>query len=78
VITAAVLLIGDELLSGRTQDLNLNYIAKRLVEHGIVLQECRMIPDVESMIIETVKTLSARNTYVFTTGGIGSTANHAP
>lgn len=73
MITAAVLLIGDELLSGRTQDLNLNYIAKRLVEHGIVLQECRMIPDVESMIIETVKTLSARNTYVFTTGGIGST-----
>ncbi|MBP9828634.1 MAG: competence/damage-inducible protein A [Proteobacteria bacterium] len=73
MITAAVLLIGDELLSGRTQDLNLNYIANRLGEHGIVLQECRVVPDIEAMIIEAVKTLSTRNTYVFTTGGIGST-----
>lgn len=73
MITAAVLLIGDELLSGRTQDLNLNYIAKHLVERGIVLQESRIVPDQEAMIIEAIRALSARNTYVFTTGGIGST-----
>lgn len=73
MITAAVLLIGDELLSGRTQDLNLRYIANRLAEHGIILQECRVVPDTEEMIIEAVKALSNRNTYVFTTGGIGST-----
>jgi molybdenum cofactor synthesis domain-containing protein len=73
MITAAVLLIGDELLSGRTQDTNLNYIATRCQEKGIVLQECRVVPDTEPMIIEAVLTLSARNTYVFTTGGIGST-----
>jgi len=73
VITAAVLLIGDELLSGRTQDLNLNYIANRLGEHGIVLQECRIVPDTETMIVESIKALSTRNTYVFATGGIGST-----
>ena len=73
MITAAVLLIGDELLSGRTQDANLNYIANRCQERGIVLAECRVVPDTEAMIIEAVQALSARNTYVFTTGGIGST-----
>lgn len=73
MITAAVLLIGDELLSGRTQDLNLKHIASKLGERGIVLQECRVVPDVEEMIVEAVRALSAKNTYVFTTGGIGST-----
>ncbi len=73
MITAAVLLIGDELLSGRTQDANLNYIARRCQEQGIVLAECRVAPDTEEMIVEAVQALSARNTYVFTTGGIGST-----
>ena len=73
MITAAVILIGDEILSGRTQDLNLNYIAKALKQHGIVLTECRVVPDNEKMIIEAVQALSASNTYVFTTGGIGST-----
>lgn len=73
MITAAVILIGDEVLSGRTQDVNLNFIAKRCQERGIVLQECRVVPDKEDMIIEAVRNLSARNTYVFTTGGIGST-----
>ena len=73
MITAAVLLIGDELLSGRTQDVNLNYIACKLVERGIVLQECRIVPDIEDMIIEAIRALSARNDYVFTTGGIGVT-----
>lgn len=73
MITAAVLLIGDELLSGRTQDLNLNYIANRLAARGIILQECRIVPDTQAMIVEAIRALSARNTYVFTTGGIGST-----
>ena len=73
MITAAVLLIGDELLSGRTQDVNLNYIACKLVERGIVLQESRIVPDIEDMIIEAVRALSNRYDYVFTTGGIGST-----
>ena len=73
MITAAVILIGDELLSGRTQDANLNYIANALKDRGIILTECRVIPDIEAMIVEAVQALSARNTYVFTTGGIGST-----
>jgi molybdenum cofactor synthesis domain-containing protein len=73
MITAAVLLIGDELLSGRTQDANLNYIANRCQERGIVLAECRVVPDTEDAIVEAIRALSARNTYVFTTGGIGST-----
>lgn len=73
MITAAVLLIGDELLSGRTQDLNLHHIANRLTEHGIVLKECRVVPDIEEMIVEAIQSLSTRYTYVFTTGGIGST-----
>lgn len=73
MITAAVLLIGDELLSGRTQDANLNYIANRCQERGIILTECRVVPDVEDAIVEAIWALRARNTYVFTTGGIGST-----
>ncbi len=73
MITAAVVLIGDEVLSGRTKDANLNYIANKCQEKGIVVQECRVVPDKEEMIIEAVLALSAKNTYVFTTGGIGST-----
>ena len=73
MITAAIILIGDELLSGRTQDANLHYMASSLREHGIVLTECRVVPDQETMIIEAAQTLAKRNTYVFTTGGIGST-----
>jgi len=71
--TAAVLLIGNELLSGRTQDINLAYIAKRMVAKGIRLQEARMIQDVPEVIINSVNELRARHTYVFTTGGIGPT-----
>ncbi len=73
MITAAVIVIGDEILSGRTQDANLNYIALGLRSSGIDLQECRVVPDKEDAIIEAVQDLSKRNTYVFTTGGIGST-----
>lgn len=71
--TAAVILIGNELLSGRTQDTNLNYIAKGLTEIGVRLAEARVIPDIEDTIINVVNELRARHTYVFTTGGIGPT-----
>ncbi len=71
--TAAVLIIGNEILSGRTQDSNLNYIAARLTEKGIRLAEARVVPDVEDEIVAAVRVLSARYSYVFTTGGIGPT-----
>jgi len=71
--TAAVLLIGNELLSGRTQDTNLAYIAKRMVEKGIRVQEARVIPDIPEVIIQSINELRRRYTYVFTTGGIGPT-----
>ncbi|MFT5893578.1 MAG: molybdenum cofactor synthesis domain-containing protein [bacterium] len=71
--TAAVLLIGNELLSGRTQDTNLAYIAKRLVEKGIRVKEARVISDTPEVIISNVNELRQRYTYVFTTGGIGPT-----
>jgi len=72
-ITAAMLVIGDEILSGRTQDTNLNYIAKFLGTLGIDMREARIVPDVEEEIVNAVNTLRARYTYVFTTGGIGPT-----
>ena len=71
--TAAILLIGDEILSGRTKDKNLGYIADYLVAFGIDLREARVVPDVEAEIVAAVNSLRARNTYVFTTGGIGPT-----
>jgi molybdenum cofactor synthesis domain-containing protein len=72
-VTAAVLIIGNEILSGRTQDTNLNWIAARLTAHGIRLAEARVVPDVEDEIVAAVQVLSARYSYVFTTGGIGPT-----
>lgn len=71
--TAAVLIIGNEILSGRTQDGNLNYIAKKLVSVGIKLMETRVVPDIEAEIVAAVNALRARYTYLFTTGGIGAT-----
>jgi molybdenum cofactor synthesis domain-containing protein len=71
--TAAVLVIGDEILSGRTQDTNTNYIAKFLGSFGIDLKEARVVPDVEDEIVAALNALRARYTYVFTTGGIGPT-----
>lgn len=71
--TAAVVIIGNEILSGRTQDANLAYIASGLGEIGIRLLETRVIRDDEAAIIATVNDLRARHTYVFTTGGIGPT-----
>ena len=71
--TAAVLIIGNEILSGRTQDSNLNVIAKKLFSCGIVLAEARVVPDIAAEIVAAVNALRARYTYVFTTGGIGPT-----
>jgi molybdenum cofactor synthesis domain-containing protein len=72
-ITAAVLVIGDEILSGRTQDTNTSYIAKFLGALGVDLSEVRVVPDVEDEIVAALNALRARYTYVFTTGGIGPT-----
>jgi molybdenum cofactor synthesis domain-containing protein len=73
IVTAAVLVIGNEILSGRTRDSNLNYIAIGLTEIGIRLMEARVVPDIEAKIIEAVNALRAAYDYVFTTGGIGPT-----
>jgi len=70
---AAVLVIGDEFLSGRTQDTNVGTIARFLAPFGIDLAEARFFPDVEAEIVAAVNALRARYTYVFTTGGIGPT-----
>src|SRR5213595_1586932 len=71
--TAAVLLIGDEILSGRTKDRNLGFIADYLTALGIDLKEARIVPDIEEEIVSALNALRARYTYVFTTGGIGPT-----
>jgi molybdenum cofactor synthesis domain-containing protein len=73
IVTAAVILIGDELLSGRTQDTNLRTIAEFLTPLGVEIREARMIPDVHATIVATVNRLRAAHNYVFTTGGIGPT-----
>jgi len=73
IVTAAVLIIGNEILSGRTQDVNLNYLAKRLAELGIKLSEARVVADIPDEIIAAVNALRARYDHVFTTGGIGPT-----
>ncbi len=72
-ITAAVLIIGNEILSGRTQDANLAYLGKSLNEIGIQLKEARVVSDDEAEIVDAVNALRARYDYVFTTGGIGPT-----
>jgi molybdenum cofactor synthesis domain-containing protein len=72
-VSAAVLVIGDEILSGRTQDTNLAYLAKFLASIGIDLREARVVPDIEVEIVAAVNVLRARYTHVFTTGGIGPT-----
>ena len=72
-ITAALIIIGNEILSGRTQDANLAFLGEQLNELGVRLHEVRVIPDVEDTIIETVNTLRQAFDYVFTTGGIGPT-----
>ena len=69
--TAAILVIGNEILSGRTHDTNIHSIAGALTARGIVVAEARVVPDVEAVIVATVNELRGRYTYVFTTGGIG-------
>jgi molybdenum cofactor synthesis domain-containing protein len=73
VITAALLVIGDEILSGRTKDKNIGFIAEYLTDIGIDLKEVRVVPDEEAEIVAAVNALRARYTYLFTTGGIGPT-----
>jgi molybdenum cofactor synthesis domain-containing protein len=73
VVTASVLIIGNEILSGRTQDANLTYIAKGLSDVGVILREARVVPDVAETIIAALNELRLKFDYVFTTGGIGPT-----
>ncbi len=73
VYTAALVIIGDEILSGRTHDKNTPWIAERLTELGVRLGEVRVIPDIEQKIIDTVNEMRGAHDYVFTTGGIGPT-----
>jgi molybdenum cofactor synthesis domain-containing protein len=71
--TAGLVIIGDEILSGRTQDRNIAQIATWLNLQGIRLSEVRVVPDISQRIVEAVNALRARNEYLFTTGGIGPT-----
>jgi molybdenum cofactor synthesis domain-containing protein len=72
-VTCAVLIIGDEILSGRTQDTNLASIARYLAQYGVDVAEARVIGDIEEEIVETLNHLRAKYDYVITTGGIGPT-----
>ena len=72
-VTAGLLVIGDEILSGRTKDKNIGYIAEYLTNIGIDLKEVRVVPDEEAEIVGALDALRQRYTYVFTTGGIGPT-----
>ena len=73
VITAGIIIIGNEVLSGRTKDINTSTLAKWLNLLGIEVKESRAIPDDESVIIKTVNNLKKKYNYIFTTGGIGPT-----
>ena len=72
-VTAAMLIIGNEVLSGRTQDKNLAHVGNALGEIGIDMKEVRIVPDEQDEIVDAVNALRAKYTYVFTTGGIGPT-----
>ncbi|HSG36822.1 MAG TPA: molybdopterin-binding protein [Paracoccaceae bacterium] len=71
--TAAMLVIGDEILSGRTLDTNTQHLAARLTQMGVRMAEVRVVPDVHEVIVDAVNTLRAAYTHVFTSGGIGPT-----
>ncbi len=73
IVTAAMMVIGNEILSGRTQDANIQHLAEELGNKGIQLKEVRIVPDIEDMIVEATQQLSSRYNYLFTTGGIGPT-----
>ena len=70
---AAMIVIGNEILSGRTQDLNVSYVAKKLVDRGVTLAEVRVVSDIEGEIIAAIHDLKERVDYIFTSGGIGPT-----
>ena len=72
-VNAAILIIGNEILSGRTQDTNTGTLANWLNSIGVKVNEVRVVPDIEKKIIDTLNILKAENDYVFTTGGIGPT-----
>ena len=72
-VTACILIIGNEILSGRTQDVNVSHLAKTLGAWGIQVKHCRVIPDVEDIIVDTINEVRGHYDYVFTTGGIGPT-----
>ena len=73
IVTAAMLVIGDEILSGRTKDKNIGHLADIMTAVGIDLREVRIVPDEEDEIVAAVNAVRARYSYVFTTGGIGPT-----
>lgn len=71
--SSALLIIGNEILSGRTKDANTQYIGEAMAGHGVPLREVRVVPDIEGEIIEGLDALRGKHDYVFTTGGIGPT-----
>lgn len=73
IVSAALIIIGNEILSGRTQDGNLAHIAKKLGGIGVSVREVRIVPDIEAEIVDAVNSLRVKHDYVFTTGGIGPT-----
>ena len=73
IVTAAMLVIGDEILSGRTKDRNIGHLADIMTAIGVDLREVRVVPDVEDEIVAAVNALRPRYDYVFTSGGIGPT-----
>ena len=72
-VNAAIIIIGNEILSGRTQDVNVVAISSWLNELGVKLEEVRVIPDIENLIVQTIKEVRKKFNYIFTTGGIGPT-----
>ena len=72
-VNAAIIIIGNEILSGRTQDVNVTFLSKWLNNIGVKVEEVRVIPDNEAIIVECINKLRKKFKYVFTTGGIGPT-----
>src|SRR5205814_8116765 len=72
-VTACIVVIGNEILSGRTRDSNIQYLATELGLLGVQVRECRVIPDIEATIVATINEVRKKFDYVFTTGGIGPT-----
>ena len=72
-VNAAIIIIGNEILSGRTQDVNVVFLSKWLNELGVKVEEVRVIPDIENLIVKTINEVRGKFKYVFTTGGIGPT-----